>query len=347
MKIKLLSLLFVGISAFAQSPITHYQGTLEGIPGTTFSDGLNWRIYNMYESATALNHAPTGANATWNFTGMTNLNTSNEYKNQAPTANEIAAFPTATKRTDFTSGGNLTGVEFTSTNGSSIVALQNSQFSLIYTNPASLGTFPLNYGYSNTDAVAGTYEYDTYAGTFSGNIVTTFDAYGTLVDNQTTTPIAVTRLKTVQTLNIAYSPFGNVGTVVITSYFYYHLAADSPARFWPLFKSTNTTISVPLLGVNESLTLLERQNDTFLASPEFAKKANVTLSPNPANGVVNLAFADGFSLKSTTISDLTGKTVLAKIGQTAGIDVSGLHSGIYIMTLTSDVGSETHKFIKN
>lgn len=346
MKKTLLFLLFAGTSVVAQTPIAHYQGVLDFPPGMPLADGWNWRTYTRLESETPLDHSASGANAVWTFNGMSE-NEILDYYNEPPTAGEVSAFPGATMRTQLVSSGNVMGVEYKSDNGSTVLAMQNFQFALTYTNPASLGAFPLSYGYTNTDAVAGTYEYDGYSGTFSGNLVTSVDAYGTLSDDFTAIPIPVTRLKTVQTLTINYVPFGNVGTVVITSYWYYNLAQEWSGNRWPFFKSTATAISVPLLGVNETMTLLEKQSSVFaLSDREAAKKNNVTLSPNPANDIVNLAFAEDFALQSVTVSDLTGKTVLAKRGNASGVDISKLQPGIYMMTIRSESGSETHKFVK-
>lgn len=345
MKTKLFFLLFAGYAAFAQDPIPNYQGTLTGIPGITYTDGMNMRLYWRLQSASPLDHAASGANAQWHFDGLS-VEAEEEYLNQSPTVAEASAFPGATKRTDFRVANNVVGVEFTANDGSAIVALQTQQFALTYTDAADLGTFPMSFGYANTDSVSGTYQYGTYTGTFSGTLTTSVDGYGTMLSDFLQNPVAVVRLKTVQALNVQYSPFGNVGTVVITTYHYYDTSL-SPGRDWPFFKSTSTAISIPLLGVNETDTALEIQNSTFLLrNPEFSNKTKVTLSPNPAQDVLNLRFADGYVIESAAVSDLTGKKVLAETGNAPAIDISGLQSGVYLLTLTSKLGSETHRFVK-
>ena len=78
------------------------------------------------------------------------------------------------------------------------------------TNNATLGLFPMSFGYSNSDTVAGNYTYTTYSGTFTGTLVTTVDAHGTLNLNNTSGGFYtgnITRLKTVLNLSLNYSFF--------------------------------------------------------------------------------------------------------------------------------------------
>ncbi len=78
-----------------------------------------------------------------------------------------------------------------------------------------------------------------------------------------------------------------------------------------------------------------------------APVAAVTIFPNPANDVLHIANA--VSLRSLEIVDLHGRVV--KSHQYNGVtdttvDVSELASGIYIVNLANDSGSQSHKIIK-
>jgi hypothetical protein len=81
---------------------------------------------------------------------------------------------------------------------------------------------------------------------------------------------------------------------------------------------------------------------------DFAADA-FTLYPNPAQNVVTMNSGDSAALQSVTITDINGRTVLSKQlegGNTAKIDISALHAGMYVMTLASDKGRAIKKIIK-
>lgn len=80
--------------------------------------------------------------------------------------------------------------------------------------------------------------------------------------------------------------------------------------------------------------------------------ANVSVSPNPAMDVVNISIPnDGVSaLNSTTnIFDLSGKKVLSQNNNQANfiINVGGLKTGTYVISLEVAGAKSTQKLIKN
>lgn len=72
----------------------------------------------------------------------------------------------------------------------------------------------------------------------------------------------------------------------------------------------------------------------------------VKLYPNPANGKVNMAFADNI-LKSIQFIDISGKTVKELVSSQAAssVDVSDLKQGIYFVKVYADNGVTTQKLI--
>lgn len=73
-----------------------------------------------------------------------------------------------------------------------------------------------------------------------------------------------------------------------------------------------------------------------------------TLYPNPAKNIVNIAFGDSVTNDvSISISDISGKIVLAKTVSNSenSFDVSGLTSGMYFVTLTSDGKKQIKKLM--
>lgn len=87
------------------------------------------------------------------------------------------------------------------------------------------------------------------------------------------------------------------------------------------------------------------QNDTFdIATTYFS------VSPNPANDIVNITNSDNVFVNAISITDLNGRVVKQNsFSNTSNVQVniSDLSSGVYMMNITSDKGSVTKKIIKN
>ncbi|HEX9979115.1 MAG TPA: T9SS type A sorting domain-containing protein [Flavobacterium sp.] len=73
-----------------------------------------------------------------------------------------------------------------------------------------------------------------------------------------------------------------------------------------------------------------------------------TLYPNPAANSLNIASADGISVKTINIYNILGQVVLAipDAQAVSVIDVSDLKNGQYFIKITSDKGTSAAKFIK-
>ena len=337
MKKTLLALLFVCSLSQAQVQINAYMGQLGG--STESIDGINYRSYNLVTSGALLSESATGNGQTWNF-DVTPA-TAVAYSVTLPTAQELEVYPNATQILTAVSGGQ--SAQFLMGNsGGNVVGVANPDFTLSYTNPADIGTFPLSATHSNNDIVAGTFEYAGNSGTFTGTFNTSVDASGTLLTYAFTEARPVTRLKTVQNLILTHPVFGNVGTFFQTIYHYYD--NDVVTWLWPQFRSTTTAINIPLLNLNDTETVYEMQVQAFLQTPEVTV-TNMKLYPNPAQNVLNIESEAAIS--SISISDLTGKTVMAKQDPGTSIDISQLTSGMYLVRIDSDKGSTTKKLIKN
>lgn len=70
--------------------------------------------------------------------------------------------------------------------------------------------------------------------------------------------------------------------------------------------------------------------------------------PNPANNVVNVSATNDI-INNVTLADVNGRTVkTVNVASNNGqINVSDLANGVYMMTISSDKGSVTKKFVKN
>jgi hypothetical protein len=82
-----------------------------------------------------------------------------------------------------------------------------------------------------------------------------------------------------------------------------------------------------------------------LSITDFNEK-ELNLYPNPATSILTLQNEEGFTYDSISVSDLTGKKVLAVNEKANQIDVSTLASGIYLIEAISDAQKFTKKFVK-
>ena len=337
MKIKLLlSLLLLTTVTFSQ--VNSFYGT-------------NNSIFSVLTSANPLNHGSSGANQTWSFGSLLPLGTS-VYTYVAPTASETTTYPgtttvivtNTTEGTTTTTGRMFT--KNTANNTFSITGLTGTDLNINFsTNNATLGIFPMVYGYTNTDSnVAGTYNYTTYSGTFTGTLVTTVDANGTLNLTDFGYSANVTRLKTVLNISLNYGIFSNVGTVTQTSYSYYD---PTNTLNNPAFRSVNTVAVVPLMSINQNNTSLEKFNNV-LATP--SSELQTVWIQNPVQNTININTSNTIDNANISVTDMLGKTIY----QTKNQNISGafeipisLTKGIYLITIGNESGSVTKKIVKS
>jgi hypothetical protein len=342
MKTKLLSLfLLVSILSFGQTPVNSFYGA-------------NNSSFQLLTAASSLDHSAAGANQTWNFNQLIPLGTS-VHTYATPTATESSTYTGTTNViiTTSTNGSTVsTGKLFTKNiaNEVSITGLTGADLIANFnTNNATLGNFPMNYGFSNNDtSVAGSFTYTTYNGTFTGSLVTSVDAHGTLTLNDTGNGSYtgnVTRLKTVLNLSLNYGFFNNIGTVTQTSYSYYD-STDGTNN--PIFRSVTTTAVVPLLSINQSDTTLERFVAVLLNVPDT--NLSSLWVKNPIEDSIEINSNISIENATVTVVDMFGKVVYRNVNENITenykIPIS-LNKGMYIITLSNDKVSFTKKIIKN
>jgi len=73
----------------------------------------------------------------------------------------------------------------------------------------------------------------------------------------------------------------------------------------------------------------------------------LSIMPNPTNGIINLDFADN-NIQKLVVYDMSGKMIIekAEIQQTQSIDLSSFKNGIYIISIQTDNEVFTSKIIK-
>ncbi|MCB0444570.1 MAG: hypothetical protein KDC68_02715 [Gelidibacter sp.] len=292
MKTKLLFLtLLISYLGFSQTPISSYYSV----------DGSG---YAVVTSTPAIDQTATG-NQTWNFTNLTaNGATIDSYA--APTSGELTTYPGTTSVWIVTDNAMETNKIFTKdvSNTVSYTGVERTDLVLNYSDNALIGTFPMSYNATSSDAVAGSFTYTTFSGTFTGTIVTTADAYGTLNMNDVGDGAytgSVTRLKIVQTLTLTVPFVGSVPASQ-TSYNYY-----DNANGHLVFRTNN--LKVDLLSVNE--TIMESFLPNSLGTNNNVLSANqIKIVPNIVENTLNIYAKNDTVIRSVIVTDMNGRTVL-------------------------------------
>lgn len=341
----LLLLVLASYLSFGQAPIAQFVNTSQ-------------QDYAILEPSAPIDESPTGANAVWSFTNFTQIGTNTDtYTTPAPTdvQNE---YPGTTEIQTITTAGVppvISNLYIKNDMGEiSITGLQQGDaLGLNITNNATLGTFPLNYPYSfsDPDGISGTFEGDvdgTMAdGTFSGTILTSVDAYGTLTLNDFGLGAysgSVTRLRTEQTINLSISVFGfpvPIGDVVQTVNNYYD---DNDGSL--VFRTSENVFDINAGGMvfQDTVLVYEAQDRSTLSTDNVLGSDGFTLYPNPVDSVLNITVAQNNAINSIRIMDLNGRIVMTS--NTNSVDVTSLQNGLYIAAIESKNGFVTKKFIK-
>jgi hypothetical protein len=330
MKTKLLFLtLLISYLGFSQTPISSYYSV----------DGSG---YALVTSTLAIDQTATG-NQTWNFTNLTaNGATIDSYA--TPTSGELATYPGTTSVWIVTDNAMATNKIFTKnvSNVVSYTGIERTDLVLNYSDNALIGTFPMSYNATGSDAVAGNFTYTTYSGTFTGTISTTADAYGTLNTNDVGDGAysgSVTRLKIVQSLTLSIiSPFPVTTPATQTSYNYYDSSNGNL-----VFRTNN--LKVDLLSIDQ--TIMESFLPNSLGVTNNVLSANqIKIVPNIVENTLNIYAKNDTVIRSVIVTDMNGRTVLNVEGNTTSFAVNQLKSGLYFATIATENDSSIQKFIK-
>jgi len=321
MKTKLLLLLFIGtLSGFSQTDIEQ----LHSATGSKYAE-----VTGM------IDQSPTGASVSWDFTGLTatSIVLTDTYIDTPPTSS-IQTSEGATLISEI-------GLNTSNSGELSVTSALASGIQLNYSDFAIIGTFPLSFGYSNTDGLEG-----AFTGSVSGSVLDTstievdVDAWGNLKVG--TFDGSVTRLKIVQNLNLSVVvppfPFPITGAGTQTSYFYYDANSDDL-----VFRSTR--LEVPLAEIDDII--MESLSSYVLSTNKYQiNKSDIKLVTNPVKDVLMFITSDFVEIKAITISDVSGRIVLKADTNESSLNVSQLKSGLFLVSITTKKGVVTKKFVK-
>jgi hypothetical protein len=323
MKIKLLSFFMIILSVANAQNLTLTKAAYEPVVG----DSKGTYILDTSFYSTGLPSNITGTAVTWDFSNLI-LN---------PTVTLVSSDFVSPASTTVTPPTGATIAE--DQNGSytffKSVATPSAQYELLsikfgtvglnFTNSAIVARWPVNYGYSLSDPVAG-----TVASTlsFSGNVTTTSDGMGTLLMPQSNTFSNVLRVKSVQSITITILTFP-VGNIQQTSYQYYHSSSKFPIL---TVNNTASTFSSQTTVVTSA-----SGNANFLAIGVKENKLNTlnfSVFPNPASTAVNVELANNKIAESITLINSIGQVLKTKNNSNI-INVSEIPNGVYYLEVRS------------
>jgi hypothetical protein len=314
---------------YAQEPINNYFS----VPGSDFA------IVSQ-----TVDQSASGANAAWGFGALTQTGTNED--TFAATDPNIGDYPGTTQVLTINDGTTSSQVFYKVVGSTlSLTGASNPEFTLNYnTDNALVGTYPLTYANAATnDAIAGTISALGQTAAFTGTINTEVDAYGTLsftVTGQGSYSGNVTRIKTTQ--SVSFSVFGFQGTASIDNYNYYK---DSDGAL--VFRTTDGAVSVPVLNINETFSSTEALiTNTLSVADNTLVENSVKLYPNPVQETLYIKQINNVQVSAIQIMDLSGREVLTVKGNQNVINLSSLHSGLYLVKMTTSEGNLTKKIIK-
>ena len=84
-----------------------------------------------------------------------------------------------------------------------------------------------------------------------------------------------------------------------------------------------------------------------LSTDEFESGLGLTIYPNPASELLNIAGLESLEIQSLEVYNLQGQLILTQQENTTSIDVSVLRSGMYFIKIISPEGTVFKRFLKN
>jgi len=293
--------------------------------------------YQMYrcDSSSAITPGPSGANAMWNYSGITTYSSLvRSYTAQTsgsptyPQANIIlasaindASYLSSTTNTLGYYGGNI--------------SVGTVAGSLTYTAPAILASYPMSLNTASATTIGGTVAVTNpfpTTGTFLGNSNVLVDGSGTISLPGGITYNNVLRVVTSQTIVI--TAFATA-TVYQTVYDYY--ASGIKAPVFSINTSTANAGSITTnTYVSRNKNLTAPPVTTVSVSENISESSYFNAFPNPSNAIVNFV-TNHPDAKFISVYDITGKLV-EKQNLAEGklkVDVSSYNKGIYLYTVSS------------
>ncbi len=342
------SLLFCFAAFTINAQLTLTKASTEPIAGDTYT--------NVAYDTTSAIPKNTGTNQMWNFSAYSKSTASNaevavSFSN-AVAVSSSSAFPGCNLVEVYGSGAtnsyyrtSATQYEFLGQNGG------NSTIN--FTNSAIVAVWPIAYGYTNADPIAGSVTAGTINTNASGNVTVSATGSGSLTLPGGNTLTDVLQVRAVQRLSgvVTFSSIPVTVTITITNFQYYH----SSEKF-PIVNVSYQKISLPTLFSSfappQTVALSINAKAPIGIKETFLNASNLVLYPNPAKNEVYLRLNDlSFVTGEVSLYNALGERISYKIINQAqikeeSISLNGLASGIYYLKLKTEKGIITKKIIK-
>jgi len=292
-----------------------------------------------------------GSNVTWDFSDVifgTEENSTTVYTNMASSTHS-STFPTANLFGRNTDGSEI----FLNVNSTTQTILgqhiDGEDVYIIHTDPEISLTLPLAYNASTSDNFEGHFTWDDYYSTYTGTIMTTYDAYGTLITpNGTFTNIG--RLKTVRDETQTTDYDGDVHTFryVSTTYSWQY-----PGEFDSRFTIDNIKdYHDGVFNPATETTTASINTATVTGLANTSRAAYALVYPQPAKNEINISAAELLGECSAVIYAIGGEAVLNQQGSADAnhvltLDIQSLQKGMYVVEVNNNDKLYRSKLIVN
>lgn len=291
--------------------------------------------YIIKQHEVAPDPGSSGANVTWDFSGVTIDEYQAEVTVKNPSdVNGNTDFPDATHAMSLNLGF-LTVNSFLSFTGNTFTEYgsldEDGTFGTTYSDPKQHFTFPINYLDSGSDTYSGIVSSPGLNGSnVSGTTSYVADAYGTITTPSGTYENAIRYKVTGQEELVV---FGTAMVSDITEYYWYTNAYPVPVFI--IHKEVSSVMSMPTDSSNTT-TMLMSYTSNPTGVDNLVTQNKMKLAPNPANDFIQIDFEfQGLAL--LRIYDATGKLLKENaIDSAERVDLTSLKSGIYIAEILVD-----------
>ena len=109
---------------------------------------------------------------------------------------------------------------------------------------------------------------------------------------------------------------------------------------YPYFESGNLVVSA--LGSDGGFFLV---SENILGVPSLGDENDIAITPNPANNWISISGLEDFTVQSVSVFDSMGRLIVQEV-ESNTLDLSSLQSGIYLIKVQTDQGSQTKRLVK-
>lgn len=277
---------------------------------------------SYYADTTGITEGSSGASQTWNYAGLQIQSTHVDFNYVDPAGTPYgASFPTATVAY---SNGSTYSYQNANSADLSIVGLSSTTYTMVFSDPEKLFTYPFSYGTTFTDALAGTYTVGSFTFTRTGTRKVTGDAWGNLI-LPSGTYNNMLRVKIEQDYKDSSS--ASVTEVHNVGYMWFDGVHKFPV--FQIYYITNISGGNPVYGKYVSISSIVSKVNEGYDNSHFMK-----LWPSPANDQIRFALPNQYGENpegKCCIYNQSGQQVMEVqlSSRTSNIDISTLPSGSY------------------